>query len=562
MDLDVTTLRGRRADQRWNRMVVGDVFERLTWSTPDKTAITGWQGAFATDDFERLTYRQADQAANRVAHALLAEGLEPGDRVLLYCDNSVEAVILMFGIAKAGLVAVPVNPLLAPDVLAWAVERVEASFIVVDGEHGSRARPIFEAVGKRVGVTIPIGGGAVEGSRVFADWIADQPVTEVDVTLHADDVWSLLFTSGTTAMPKASMATHTYSYMSAFAYAMSLTRGLPFETDLVLGTFLPIIYHCGHNSTVFPALLAGGTLVLGRRPDAEALADAITRERVTAVWAGSPAWVQKLADQAVERPDQVDLTSVTTTMFAWGAMNPNMQQDLKAACGDQVQLLEVFGQTEAMSCFRFWPDQHPDKFQQTLKGTNYVGLPNPLLAADVVDAYGTSVRDQPGTPGEAVYRSPVITAGYYKDEEATREAFRDGWFHSGDSCTYDEDGLQIMVDRYKDIVKSGGENVSSVRVEGVLSAHPDVDRVAVIGVPDERWGEVVTAVVTPKPGRTPSQAELLEYARERLAGYESPKHIVFIDRMPETVGGKILKYKLRERYREDVAVDSGPWPAR
>ena len=551
MEFDVTTLHGRRADERWNRMVVGDVFERLTWSVPDKVAIVGWAGAYASEEFHRLTYRQADAAANRVAHALLAEGLEQGDRVLLYCDNSVEAVILLFGVAKAGLVAVPVNPLLAPDVLEWAVERVEASFIVVDGEHGDIARSVFEATGRNVGVTIPIGGAVVPGSRAFADWIADQPSTEPDARLHGDDVWSFLFTSGTTALPKASMATHAYSYMAAFAYAMSLTRGLKFETDLVLCTFLPIIYHCGHNSTVFPALLAGGTFVVGRRPDPDALAAAITSERVTAVWAGSPAWVQKLADIALERPDEVDLTSLTVTMFSWGAMNPNMQQDLKRACGQQVQLLEVFGQTESMSCFRFWPEQHPAKFEQTLKGTNYVGLPNPMLAADVVDLEMTSLRGQPGVPGEAVYRTPIITAGYYKDPEATAEAFRGGWFHSGDSCMFDEDGLQVMVDRFKDIVKSGGENISSVRVEGVLASHPDVDRVAVIGLPDERWGEQVTAVVTVKPGRHAEEAELLAHARGTLAGYEAPKRIILIDAMPETVGGKILKYKLRERFRKN-----------
>jgi acyl-CoA synthetase (AMP-forming)/AMP-acid ligase II len=266
--------------------------------------------------------------------------------------------------------------------------------------------------------------------------------------------------------------------------------------------------------------------------------------------------VQKLADIALSRQGEVDITSLTVTMFSWGAMNPSMQRDLKRACGEQVQLLEVFGQTESMSCFRFWPDQHPDKFEQTLRGTNYVGLPNPLLAADIVDLDMNSLRGQSGVPGEAVYRTPVITAGYYRDEAATAEAFRGGWFHSGDSCTFDDDGLQIMVDRFKDIVKSGGENVSSVRVEGVLASHPDVERVAVIGTPHERWGEQVTAVVTLKPGRQPDEAGLLALARTKLAGYETPKQVIYIDRMPETIGGKILKYRLRQQYRDAVPTPS------
>ena len=150
-----------------------------------------------------------------------------------------------------------------------------------------------------------------------------------------------------------------------------------------------------------------------------------------------------------------------------------------------------------------------------------------------------------GEPGEAVYRSPIMTAGYYRNPEATAEAFRGGWFHSGDSATVDDQGLRIMVDRYKDIVKTGGENVSSMRVEAVLMAHPDVLRAAVIGLPHERWGEPVTAVVVPQPGVTPDEAELLAFCRERLAGFESPKRVIVAEALPETVGGKVLKYKLR-----------------
>jgi acyl-CoA synthetase (AMP-forming)/AMP-acid ligase II len=546
MTFDVSTVRGRRADQRWNRMSVGDMLERVTWSTPDKTALVGWDGAYGDPRFERLTYREADQAANQVAHALLAEGLEPGARVLLYCDNSVEAVVMFFGIAKAGMVAVPVNSMLAPDVLAWAIDHVEVSLVVVDAGLHDRGAAVFEAAGLSPAVTITIDGGAVPGSASFADWISGHPATEADVSVHGDDIWALLFTSGTTSMPKASMTAHSYSYHSAYAYAMSLTRGLTYETDLVMATFLPIIYHCGHNSTVMPAVISGGTVVIGRRPDELALARAITKERVTAVWAGSPLWVQKLVDVASERPEEIDLSSLTVAMFSWGAMKPDLSTRLKDVAGPRVQMVEVFGQTESQSCFRFWPEQHPQKHEQSLRGVNHVGVPTPLLAADIHDADGKSLVGRPGVAGEAVYRSPMISAGYYRDETNTAEAFRDGWFHSGDSCAYDEDGMQIMVDRFKDIVKSGGENVSSMRVEGVLSSHPAVARVAVVGVPDEKWGEIVTGVVIAMDGSDVSEAELITYARERLAGYESPKRIVFVTELPETVGGKIMKFRLRE----------------
>jgi acyl-CoA synthetase (AMP-forming)/AMP-acid ligase II len=162
-----------------------------------------------------------------------------------------------------------------------------------------------------------------------------------------------------------------------------------------------------------------------------------------------------------------------------------------------------------------------------------------------VDEEGNSLRGTVGIPGEVVYRSPVVTAGYYRDEEQTRAAFRGGWFHSGDVCTYDEQGLRIMVDRSKDIVKSGGENVSSLRVEAVLVQHADVGKAAVVGLPHERWGEAVTAFVVAAEGARPDTDALVAWAKERLAGFEAPKRIVVVDELPVTVGGKVLKYKLR-----------------
>ncbi|KRF21282.1 AMP-dependent synthetase [Nocardioides sp. Soil797] len=546
-DFDVETLRGRRADRRWNRMSVGDILERVTWSTPDKTALVGWEGAYGDPRFARMTYREADDAANQTAHALLAEGLSPGDRVLLYCDNSVEAIILFFGIAKAGMVAVPVNSLLADDVLAHVLDHVDVSLVVADAGLAARGDRVFAERNLRPAVTISIGGETPAGSTDFATWIGDRATDEVDVTIHSDDIWALLFTSGTTSMPKASMTAHSYSYLSAYSYAMSLTRGLDYETDLVMASFLPIIYHCGHNSTVMPTMLSGGTVVIGRRPDAQGLADAVTREKVTAVWAGSPLWVEKLVEEAEARPDAVDLSSLTVVMFSWGAMTPDLFPRLKEAAGGKVSMLEVFGQTESQSCFRFWPDAHPERAAESFHGVNHVGVPTPLLAADVHDPSGSSLRGKVGAAGEAVYRSPMITAGYYRNLEATQEAFRDGWFHSGDSCTYvaEDEHAQVMVDRLKDVVKSGGENVSSIRVEGVLATHPAVGRVAVVGLPDEKWGELVTAVVIPAEGSAVNEQELIAWARERLAGYETPKRVVFAAGMPETVGGKVRKHELR-----------------
>ncbi|TDQ58825.1 acyl-CoA synthetase (AMP-forming)/AMP-acid ligase II [Actinomycetospora succinea] len=545
---DVTTLRGRRAVQRWERTSIGDVFERLTWSYPEKTAIVGRPGAFADERFRSLTYREADRVANQVAHALAARGLQPGDRVLLFCENSVEAFVTKIGIAKAGMVVMPLNPNLAEDVVEYLIGHAEPALAIVDAELWPRAAAAFERAGLAVGATITLGGDPVAGSPSFPAFLEGQPEHEPDVEIHGDDIWEMLFTSGTTAMPKGVMTSHGSSYLAAMNFALSLTRGVRLEGDLRVGTFLPMIYHVGDLLFTLSAFLSGGTLVLGRRPVPDQVAEAVAEERITALWAGSPQFVAAL-DREIETAGH-DVTSLGVLVYGWGALAPKTYRALLDKAGEDLVVLGIFGQTEAIACHRFWPAKWPDTYERTAPAVNYVGLPSPLLASDVVDEVGESLRDQPGVAGEAVYRSPIITAGYYKNEEATREAFRGGWFHSGDSAAVDEDGLRIAVDRIKDIVKSGGENVSSLRVEAVLYEHSGVQRAAVVGLPHDRWGEAVTAVVVPAPDAEVTADDLVAHCRARLGGYETPKAVVFADELPETVGGKILKYKLRARFAD------------
>ncbi|MCM3849769.1 AMP-binding protein [Pseudonocardia sp. DR1-2] len=543
--IDVTRLRGRRAVNRWERTSVGDVFERLTWSYPEKTAITGRPGAYGEERFASVTYREADGITSQVAHALAARGLEPGARVLLFCENSVEAYLAKVGVAKAGMVAVPVNPALAPDVLEHLIGQAEPGLAIVDAELWPRAEQAFAATGLRVGATITIGGGPVAGSPSFGGLLEGLPTTEPDVEIHADDIWEILYTSGTTAMPKGVMISHGSTHLAALNFTVSLTRGLRVETDLRVATALPVVYHVGDQIFTFSAFLAGGSLVLGRRPLPDQLVATIADERPTALWAGSPQFVAAI-DAVAERTG-ADLSSLTVLVYGWGALEPAVYARLQDRAPGLV-VLGIFGQTEAIACHRFWPATWSEVYARTAPSVNYVGVPSPLLASDVVDETGVSVRDTPHVPGEAVYRSPVVTAGYYLNEEATREAFRGGWFHSGDSAAVDEDGLRIMVDRFKDIVKSGGENVSSLRVESVLHGHPAVEKAAVIGLPHPHWGEAVTAVVVLREGAEADAESIIAHCRATLGGYETPKAVVFVDGLPETVGGKVLKYRLRARH--------------
>jgi acyl-CoA synthetase (AMP-forming)/AMP-acid ligase II len=257
--------------------------------------------------------------------------------------------------------------------------------------------------------------------------------------------------------------------------------------------------------------------------------------------------LQQLAS-ALEANPSLDATSLTIAIFGWAALPPSTLAALKQHIGDQFQVCEILGQTESISCHRFWPDRWSELYERVAPEQNYVGYTNPLLASRIVDAFGEPLPPEPGLLGEVVYRSPVTTAGYYRDEEATRTAFRSGWFHSGDSCALGEDGLRVMLDRVKDIVKSGGENVSSLRVEAVLHQHPDVEKAAVVGLAHEKWGEAVTAFVVPADGAALDVDAVTAFCRERLAGFESPKRVVVVAELPVTVGGKVLKHKLRAEH--------------
>jgi acyl-CoA synthetase (AMP-forming)/AMP-acid ligase II len=398
-------------------------------------------------------------------------------------------------------------------------------------------------------VTIEIGGGVIDGGISFADFVDGVSEVEPEVEIHGDDIWQLIFTSGTTAMPKAVMVSHTYSHLAGYNFALTLTRGLHIEDELRLCAFLPLVFHIADQIFSFPVFLSGGTLIMGRRPDPVAIAEAVAAERATALWAGSPAMLAGFAD-ALEAAPELDATSLQIAVFGWTAMPPSTLQRLRARCGPEFQVVEILGQTEAISCHRFWPDKDAALYEATAPEINYVGRPNPLLASTILDEDGNSLEGTTGVQGEVVYRSPVVTAGYYRDEEATRNAFRHGWFHSGDACAFGDDGMRVMLDRYKDVVKSGGENVSSLRVEAVLVQHPAIDRAAVVGLAHDKWGEAVTAFVVPLEGQAIDGEEVMAFCRTKLAGFESPKAIVVVDDLPSTVGGKVLKYKLRQAYAD------------
>ena len=547
-DLDVSTLVGRRAVNRWDRVSVGDLFERVRWSTPDKEAVIGRPGSFAYETNARLSYREADELANRVANGLLGEGLVPGDRVAFFCENSVEAYIAKFGVAKAGGVAAPINPRVAVDVQRHLLDILQPRFAFVDSELFARAASSFDAIGLR-GVVIPINGGELpDGWYEFKQFVDAHLPTEPDVSISGDDIWEVIPTSGTTSMPKCVMLSHNMAYLNAFVHGLSHTRGLIVESDLRIASLLPVIYHAADHSHSFPAFVCGGTFVIGREVSGREHAAAVSDERITALHAGSAQFLEEMVVAVDEDPARYDLSSLTSILWAWAPLRPGTAQILRELCGN-VQLVEILGQTESLSSTRFRFGEQAGIADDAAPIVNRVGLPNALLSAALVQADGSFVPvGDSHQPGEIVYRSPVLTAGYYRDPEATRESFRGGWFHSGDACEYEEKGSLIMIDRLKDVIKSGGENVSSLRVETTLNGYPGVSRVAVIGVPHPRWGEAVVAVVVREDGAELHEDLLLNHCKRSLAGFECPKKIIFADELPLSIGNKVKKVVLRQLY--------------
>ena len=544
MTIDVENFRNRRNDARWNRVSVGDVIERMTWNEPGKVAFIATPEAIVDPAYARVTYSEANEVINRVANALPALNLPRASRIAMLCDNSNEAWLAKVGVAKAGLVAAPINVMMASDVIAEALQRVGAQHAIVDQALWEPLEGTLALANIRPIVSI---GGPLQG-RIpnFEEFMSEHGSDEPDVEIHGDDIWQVLFTSGTTAKPKAVMISHTSTYMAAYSKALTMTRGLSHESEIRLGVFTPMVFHIGDQLCVFGPLVCGGTVIIGRKPQGPEMARAITDEKITCLFGGSPQFVESLITEVQSKPEEYDLSSLGVMWFGWAPLAPASLAAFQELCGPQLKVYEMIAQTEAIAGHRFFIDRHLDMYLREAPAINHVGKPSPIMGATVMDETGQDLRDKPGVAGEAVYRTPAMFSGYYRDLEATQEAVRGDWFHSGDSFVYGQDQIRLMVDRYKDIVKSGGENVSSIRVESVLQQHPTVIRAAVIGLPDDRWGEMVTACILKAPNTQFEEKALIGFARERLAGFETPKRIVVMDEFPTTVGGKVLKYKLRQ----------------
>ncbi|WP_030798759.1 acyl-CoA synthetase [Streptomyces sp. NRRL S-337] len=467
------------------------------------------------------TYRELDEAVSAAAAVLRGAGLRPGDRVGSYGHNSDAYLIGFLGCARAGLIHVPMNHHLTGDELRYLVEQSGSSLVLADPRLAGRLPDSTRVLPLR----------DTDDSLLVR--LRTAPADPDPAAPESDDLVQLLYTSGTTALPKGAMMTHralVHEYVSAIT-ALDLA-----ETDRPVHS-LPLYHSAQMHVFLLPYLAVGAENTLLDAPDPERILDLVAAGRADSLFAPPTVWIG--LSQHPGFADR-DLSALRKAYYGASIMPVPVLERLRARLPG-LAFYNCFGQSEIGPLATvLGPDEHEGRMDSC-------GRPVLFVEARVVDESGREVPD--GTPGEVVYRSPQLCTGYWDKPEETAEAFRDGWFHSGDLAVRDPEGYFTVVDRVKDVINSGGVLVASRQVEDALYAHPQVAEVAVIGLPDERWIEAVTAVVVRRPeGEPVGEQELIEAARARLAPFKAPKRVVFVDALPRNASGKVLKRELRERF--------------
>ncbi len=512
------------ARSRIGRVVLGDLLQRAARRFPARTALVGGE--------QKLSFAELDAASNRMARALLAQGLHPGDRVAMLCDNSIPMVIAMFGIYKAALVWVPINTALAVDAIGYILEHAQASHLVIDS--ALLARDGLREIGERFGAHLT-GCGAQAGTFLaqgasIEQRLLGQADTLPEIAIDSADLVQIMYTSGTTGKQKGVM--HSHASIHSVLLSNLVEWGVGLE-DEVFSCHLPL-FHVGQHVVLLSALLGGAASVLMQGFQAGPLLAAIARHRITLL-VGLPMMYRELLDHPQRGAS--DLLSLRFCIYAMAPMSKPLLLRLLAELCPRFALCS--GQTEmytAATIFR--PEQQLKRFGA------YWGVATLVNEMAVMDDDGNLLGA--GEVGEIVWRGPNVMLGYYKDPEATAHAWRFGWHHSGDLGRWDADGELLFLDRIKDMIKTGGENVPSIKVEEVLLRHPSVRDAAVVGLPHERWGEAITAFLVTDPDRPVSTEQIAAHCREHLGAFEVPKAFVQLPALPLTSTGKVQKFALRQ----------------
>jgi fatty-acyl-CoA synthase len=500
---------------------LGSWTRRRARMTPGKAALV--------QDGRTTTYAALHRDATRLAHGLRQRGIGRGDRVAFLGLNSVELVLAMFATAKLAAVFVPVNTRLAPPELAYVLEHSGArTLLVEDALADAVAAPEVAALGLD-----PVRFSR-DGGRGLDDVLAGSTggaVEEIDEPVELDDVFMIQYTSGTSGRPKGVMLSHGNIAWNVYNLLVDIDLGSE-ETALVTA---PLFHTAALNQVLFPTLLKGGTALLEARFDAVRAIDLIESEQVSLLFGVTSMY---LALAAAPRFAEADLSSLRLALSG-GAPIPEAL--LHAWLDRGLMIVQGYGLTEAS------PGTTMLRAADGVRKLGSAGTSCFFTDVRVVDPDGEDVPV--GRPGEVLVSGPNVTAGYWRDDEATARAFTGEWLHTGDLALVDDEGHLRIVDRLKDMYISGGENVYPAEVEAALHSHPDVAECAVIGVPDDRWGEVGRAFVVLREDAVVTEADLTAHLDGRLARYKLPRSVEFVLELPHNASGKLLKSRLREAPR-------------
>lgn len=511
---------------------IGDLPRRTATRVPDKLALV--------DGDVRLTFAELESAVRRTTAALQTQGLVPGDRLALLSHNSWQFVVLSYATARTGVVLVPINFMLGADEIAYILDHSEASAMVAEDALLPVAEQAIAASKGTVRVRATI-GGANDGWQDLQAWIEHTATEPKPVAVADDDPVRLMYTSGTESRPKGAMLT---SRALMWQYVSCIVDG-SMEADDVEAHALPL-YHCAQLDCFLNVdVYLGATSIILPGPDPAAVLRTIEAEGVSKLFAPPTVWIALL--RAPEF-DDTDLSSLRKGYYGASAMPVEILHEMQRRLPD-VRLWNFYGQTEmAPLATILGPDEQ-------LSHAGSAGR-NALNVETVIVDDNDQVLPA-GEVGEIVHRSPHATLGYFRDDDKTAEAFRGGWFHSGDLGVMDEAGRLNVVDRKKDMIKSGGENVASREVEEAIYTFEGVAEVAVFGVDHPTWVEAVVAVVVPKEGEELASDAVIAHARTQLAGFKTPKYVVIADALPKNPSGKILKRELRTAHASIASSPGG-----
>jgi len=510
------------------RVNIGDMLRRRARDNANSEAL------ILNENGQRssVTFSELNARVNQLARGLRAKGLNQHDRLALISANNLDFLTVMFACYKLGVVAVPINFLQTPDDIRYNIENSESVIVVYDPLLEEIALPCIEG-NDRILCSVNMATEIGKADTTLNQLIDQQSASDLEDCVILDrDTAHMIYTSGTTSRPKGVETSHLSLYFSAMGNAISLSAPLGQKQLLVLPMF-----HCAAVSLLVTTLNLGGSIVIQPAFDANDIVRTLQSEGVQSMALLPMMWKALLA---VEGIDKMSFPDFEYGIYAMAPMDKESLQKIRNTFECQMHLGS--GQTEfAPSACIF----HDGSEQENPDG-NYWGVPSNGVDQAILDDHGKEVAQ--GELGEICWRGPQAMTGYFKNPEASSEASQFGWHHSGDLGLIDKHGQLMFVDRKKDTIKSGGENVSSVKVEQVIMGIEGVALTAVFGAPHERWFEAVCAAIQLQPGSELTEEEVIEHCKQHLGGFETPKKIVFVDNFEYTGTGKIRKIALRQKY--------------